>query len=143
MDDLSSNKQAVLRFNNEVIGNGNYDAFMQLVDADFVNRTAPASANDSKALWNTFANVLRPAFRDLTVEVFDQIAEGDKVTTRKAITGTHTGTLMGIAPTNKRIRIDVIDIVRLHNGKYKEHWGLNNLSSVVEELRKASADEGK
>jgi predicted ester cyclase len=74
----------------------------------------------------------------LTVEIHDQIAEGDKVTTRKTITGTHTGPLMGIAPTNKLIRIEVIDIVKLRNGKYLEHWGLNTLQTVVADLKKST-----
>ena len=38
---------------------------------------APA---DGESMWNTFANVLRPAIAGLTVTIHDQIAEGDKVT---------------------------------------------------------------
>jgi predicted ester cyclase len=140
---VSRNKQAVIRFNKDVIERGNREAFNELMAQDFVNRTAPPSANDAEAMWNTFNNVLRPAFANLKVEILDQIAENDKVTTRKAITGTHTGMLMGVAPTNRAVRIDVIDIVRLDNGKYKEHWGINNLQSIVEELRKASTGQTK
>jgi predicted ester cyclase len=79
---------------------------------------------------------LRPAFPDLKVVIYDQIAEGDKVTTRKAILGTHLGTIMGVAPTERKVKIDVIDIVRVKDGKYLEHWGINNLYKVVEELKK-------
>ena len=86
---------------------------------------------------HTFNNVLRPAFPDLIVEIYDQIAENDKVTTRKAIIGTHTGELIGIAPTNKKIRIDVIDIVRIRDGKYYEHWGINSLQAMISELKKS------
>jgi len=31
----------------------------------------------------------------------------------------------------------VIDIVRLQDGKYIEHWGLNTLQNVIAELQKA------
>jgi predicted ester cyclase len=86
---------------------------------------------------HTFNRVLRPAFPDLRVEIHDQIAEGDKVTTRKTVHGTHQGELMGIAPTNKRISIEVIDIVRLENGRYVEHWGVNTLPSVLVSLRQS------
>jgi predicted ester cyclase len=37
---------------------------------------------------------------DLSVEIHDQIAEGDSVTTRKTIHGTHRGALYGVPPTN-------------------------------------------
>ena len=64
-------------------------------------------------MWNTFANVLHPAFPDLTVEIHDQIAEGDRVTTRKTICGTHKGAVMGVAPTGRAVTIDVIDVPEL------------------------------
>ncbi|WP_322113685.1 ester cyclase [Leptospira limi] len=67
--------------------------------------------------------------------MYDQIAEGDKVTTRKAILGTRLGPLMGIKPTQKQIRIDVIDIIRLHDEKFVEHWGINTLHTFLSELK--------
>jgi predicted ester cyclase len=130
------NKEAVRRFNKEVIEQGNLDSFKQLMDDQFINRTAPPSANDANGMWNTFSNILRPAFSDLIVEIYDQVAEGDKVVTRKAIKGTHTGTLMDIPPTGKKVQIDVIDIVRLKDGRYFEHWGINTLQVLLMELRK-------
>ncbi len=80
---------------------------------------------------HTYNNVLRPAFPHLEVIIYDQVAEGDKVTTRKAIKGIHRGTFMGIAPTNREVVIDVIDIVRLTNGKYIEQWSVNTLATVM------------
>ena len=75
-----------------------------------------------------------PAFTDLQVAIYDQVAEGDKVTTRKAITGTHTGELFGLAPTHQQVTIDVIDIFRLQDGKLLEHWGLTSLPTVMAQL---------
>lgn len=132
---LDQNKTAVCRFNLEVIQEGNAASFQELMAEDFVNRTAPAgAASGPESMWNTFQNILRPALSDLTVTIHHQVAEGDCVTTRKTISGLHTGTLMGIAATGKPVAIDVIDIVRVENGKYVEHWGINNLTSVLDQL---------
>ena len=135
-ENLEKNKEVVIRFNKEVIEQGNPDAFKQLMDHDFINRTAPITANGADGMWDTFSNILRPAFPDLTVEIYEQIAEDDKVVTRKAITGTHKGKLFDILPTGRRIKIDVIDIVRVKDGKYIEHWGINTLQTVLSELKK-------
>ena len=135
-ENLEKNKEIVRQFNKEVIEQGNLDTFRQLMDNDFINRTAPAAANGADGMWNTFSNILRPAFPDLTVEIYEQIAEGDKVVTRKAITGTHKGKLFDISPTGQKIKIDVIDIVRVKDGKYIEHWGINTLQTVLSELKK-------
>lgn len=129
-------KEVVLRFNDEVIEKGDAAAFRALMADDFVNHSAPAGMpRGGEGMWNTFENILRPAISNLRVVVEDQIVEGDKVTTRKAITGILTGPILGKAPSNAPVRIDVIDIVRVRDGKYAEHWGLNSLQAVLAGLR--------
>jgi predicted ester cyclase len=131
-----TNKEVVRRFNIEVIQEGNADAFGSLMAPDFINRSAPPGMpNGPQSMWNTFQNILRPALSGLKVTIHDQLAEGDKVTTRKTISGVHTGELLGIPATGKDVSIDVIDIVRVHDGKYAEHWGLNTLSTVLAALK--------
>jgi predicted ester cyclase len=135
---LQQNKAVVVRFNKEVIERGDEAAFRELMAPDFVNRTAPPGApTGPEGMWSTSNRVLRPAFPDLSVEIHEQIAEGDKVTTRKTIRGTHRGELFGVAPTGKSVAIDVIDIVRIVDGRYAEHWGVNTLPSVLAALRGA------
>lgn len=134
--DLERNKAIVVRFNREVIGRGDEAAFGSIVAEDFVNHSAPPGADGGPAgMLATFNKVLRPALPDLRVEILDQVAEGDKVTTRKRVCGTHRGEFLGIKPTNRPVVIDVIDVVRLRDGKYVEHWGINNLPSVLAALR--------
>lgn len=132
------NKEVVRRFNIEVIQNGNEAALRALMAPHFVNHAAlPGMPNGPDSMWNTFQNILRPALSKLTVTIHDQIAEADRVTTRKTISGVHTGTLMGIPATGRDVEISVIDIVRVEGGRYAEHWGLNTLSTVLAQLAKA------
>ncbi|MBB5045258.1 ester cyclase [Shinella fusca] len=134
---VAANKEVVRRFNFEVIQEGSAEAFAALVASDFVNHSAPPHIpNGPEGMWNTFQNVLRPALSNLTVLIHEQIAEGDKVTTRKTITGVHSGSLLGIPATGETVAIDVIDIVRVRDGKYAEHWGINSLSVVLSTLSK-------
>jgi len=138
---LRRNKAVVIRFNREVIENGDLAAFEEIMAPDFVNRTAaPGVAPGPDGMLFVLNQVLRPAFPDLRVEIHDQIAAGDKVTTRKTLRGTHQGSLQGIAPTGRSIAIEVIDIVRLRDGQYAEHWGINTLPVVVAQLRAESPD---
>ena len=133
---LDRNKLAVQRFNQEVIADGNEASFHDLMDEHFVNHSAPPGADNGPAgMWHTFQHVLRPALADLRVHIHAQVAEGEVVTTRKTITGTHTGPLLGIPPTGQPVAIDVLDMVRLRDGKYVEHWGLNTLAAVLAHLR--------
>ncbi|MHA7968567.1 ester cyclase [Rhizobium sp. CAU 1783] len=134
----ADNKEVVRRFNIEVIQNGSEADFHALMAPDFVNHAAPQGMpNGPDSMWHTFQNVLRPALSNLVVTIHDQIAEGDKVTTRKTIRGVHTGTLLGVPATGRDVAISVIDIVRVHDGRYVEHWGLNTLTNVLASLSKA------
>lgn len=134
----AGNKAVVRHFNQQVIERCNRDAFDTLVAEDFINHSvAPGQPNGREGLWHTFHNVLHPGLSGLRVEVLDQLAEQDKVTTRKCITGFHSGLLFGIPATGRGVSIDVIDIVRIRNGQYVEHWGINSMFSVLTALRSA------
>ena len=118
------NKLTVTRFNKEFIERGNLQAFEEIVAADFVNRSAatlniPAGRDGIK---DYIIDVLHVALREVNVEIFDQIAEGDTVVTRKAISGIQVGMFLNKPATNERIIMHLIDIVKLKDGKYTEHW---------------------
>lgn len=129
------NKEIVRRFNKECIELGLAASFEELLADDVVNHAARPGSPNGKESFTFFLNeVLRKGFPDCKVEILDQVAENDLVTTRKKITGTHTCEIMGIAPTNRSVEIQVIDIIRLKDGKYKEHWGQTNFSEVLRSL---------
>lgn len=135
-DTLSLNKSIVTRFNQEFIGQGNLASFGDLVAEDVVNHTAPpGSPGGAQGMRYFILEVLRKGFPDIRVEILDQIAEGDKVMTRKVLRGRHTGEFMGIPPTQKDVAIRVMDIIRLRDGKYAEHWGMSDLAEVAKGLR--------
>jgi steroid delta-isomerase-like uncharacterized protein len=129
------NKKTVIRFNKEFIETGNRDIFEELVAEDVVNHSAPpGSSTGADGMIHFLQNILRTGFPDLTVEILSQVAEGDLVTTRKAIHATHTGNFMGVPPTGKKVVINVIDMIRLREGKYVEHWGMSNIPEVIVQL---------
>lgn len=136
-EDLEANKLVVRKFNKEILEQLNAESFKELMHDDFINHTpAPGMSEKADGVWNNLKNILSVAFSDLKVEIYDQIAEGDKVVTRKSITGTHTGKLLDVEPTGRKIKINVIDIVTVKDGQYFEHWGINTLQTVISELRK-------
>src|SRR5258708_26313572 len=94
---IEQNKTTVLRFNKEFIEQGNLNSFNELVADNVVNHSAPVgSSKGPDSMLYFLQNILRKGFPDMKVEIFDQIAEGDRVTTRKPIHSTHLGEFMGI-----------------------------------------------
>lgn len=124
MTEQEKNKAVVTRFNKEFIEKGDLHTFGELVPEDFVNRSAFAAgiSPGREGVRDYIINVLHKALSDISVEIHEQIAEGDTVVTRKTITGMQTGEFMGRPATGNRLSMHLIDIVKLRNGKYAEHW---------------------
>lgn len=129
------NKSVVLRFNKEFIEKGNLQVLDELVSDKFHNHTAaPGVPPNKDGMVFFLLNMLRKGFPDLAVEIFEQVAEGDLVTTRKKIHATHTGEIAGLLPTGRKVEINIIDMVRLKEGRYVDHWGASNFSDVLAQL---------
>jgi predicted ester cyclase len=129
------NKATVQRFNKEFIEGADINAFNEIIAPAFVNQTAPPGVpKGPEGVMYFFNHFLRPAFPDMHVEIQRQVAENDMVTTHKVFHVTHKGDFMGIPATGKRIGIEVMDIIRLENGKFVEHWNVVDWQQVISQL---------
>ena len=137
MNDLiEQNKSIVRRFNMEFVQGNKQEVFDEIISPDFINHSAaPGTPNDAQGVKYFFNGLLRPAIADLTVHIHQQVGEDDRVVTLKSFHGTHTGDFFGIPPTGRNITITVIDILRIKDGKFVEHWAQFDLSDVIARLR--------
>lgn len=69
-----------------------------------------------------FVRNLRGALPDIHMKIEDIMAEGDRVTVRITVEGTHKGGNLGVVPTGQRVRIEGIVIVRIANDQIVEGW---------------------
>lgn len=133
---IEENKKIVTRFNKEVIEGKRVELMDELFLPEFINRSArPGFSPGPDGMIHFLSNVLWQAFSELEVEIHVQIAEGDKVSTRKTIHGKHTGPFMGLEPSGKKIELKIIDIVRLKDGKDIEHWSAFDLQQVLAQIK--------
>ncbi len=122
---MTEENKAIARRVYEIVSTGDFGRAREIVDQDAPdNELLP---NDPPAkLIDTFKETFseaREGFPDLTIAVEDVMAEGDRVTARVTMRGTHRGEFQGIAPTGKQVEVKAIDMFRIENGKIVEHWG--------------------
>jgi steroid delta-isomerase-like uncharacterized protein len=117
------NKALARRVIEEMFNNGNLDVADELIAPDYVDHdpAMPEEIHGPEG-FKEYVSMYRSAFPDIHIEIEDQIAEGDKVTTRWTGTGTHEGDLAGIAPTGNRVTLPGMEIVRISDGKLVEGW---------------------
>lgn len=131
---LQENKNVVLRFNKEFLEKGNTEILKEIVSDGFKNHTAPPGFPDDVTGLIQFAAVLHKGFPNIRVTILHQTAEGDLVSSLKILEGIHTGEIMGKAPTGKKVTITVLDMVRIKNKQYLDHWGKNDFAQIVQAL---------
>jgi predicted ester cyclase len=76
----------------------------------------------------------RTAFSDIHVTVDDQVAEGEKVSTRRTWRATHRGPYRGVAPTGKQMTWTQISVVRFSQGRIVEDWAVADELSILQQL---------
>jgi steroid delta-isomerase-like uncharacterized protein len=74
------------------------------------------------------------AFPDNQFTIDDMVVEGDKVAIRYTMTGTHKGEIMGVPPTNKKVKIWMIQIDRIADGKLVEGWLRSDTLGFMQQL---------
>ena len=72
---------------------------------------------------------------DLRIEIQDVIVAGDKVVARTAYHGTHTVPfLASLPPTGRAFSFGTIDIWRVKDGRFVEHWDQVDIAGLQRQL---------
>ena len=111
---------------------GNLEAIDELFAPDFIEHQVGIGPGRDGVKGSIQA--LRTAFPDLHLTFGGVTAEGEMVWARLSATGTHEGRFMGMPATGRPVRVDVIDIVRVVDGRLVEHWGVADRLSVAQQI---------
>lgn len=133
--DLERNKSVIVRFDKECVENINDDLLNEFVSEEFVNHVAPEGVNGRESFRHYIKEVLHAGLSDVKLDTYRQIAENDLVVSQKRLTAIHSGNFLGIPATGKKIEMELIEIIRLENGRYIEHWAESNMSKVLASLK--------
>lgn len=128
---IAENKEIVQRYQ-EIYNSNDLDALAEVVSEDLLTPKImsgiPAGIEGAKAAHR----IMLAGFPDYQTIIDDIFAEGDKVAVRITMSGTNTGSFMGIPATGKHVA--GIYIARIANGKIVEHWGEEDGVSLLQQL---------
>jgi predicted ester cyclase len=110
------NKEVVRRFMMEALTGRNLGVADEVLAPDYFNFM---TGGDLAAFKGLLAG-MSAALTNVRFEIDDLVAEGDSVVARWKMEATHTGSLMGEAPTGKTISSRGLTYYRLVNGQIVE-----------------------
>ena len=117
---MSEENKAVVRGALAAINAGDLDALAAAIADDVVEHDVVPGMPPTKAGVIQFFTDLRASFPDLELRNDDIFSEGEKVTARSTINGTHKGEFMGMPATGNQISVPLADYFRFENGKIAE-----------------------
>lgn len=129
------NKKIVDEFIQALFTRGELDAVDRYLDPAFVNHDPPfPGAPQGPEGMRQAAEMFRAGAPDWHSDLHQLVAEADVVVERFTASGTHTGVLMGVAPTGRRIVLAGINIFRLDGDRIVERWGQLDMLGVLRQL---------
>ncbi len=133
---VAANKAACQRFYDMAFNQGDLATVDSLVAPDVVEhmQMPPGYPSETVAALKKLIADWHAAFPDLKFTDIQMVGEGDKVAIYSVMTGTNTGSFMGMKPTGKAVRVEGFDLVRIENGKTVEHWGVVDEKSMMMQL---------
>jgi predicted ester cyclase len=84
--------------------------------------------------WKATIAHLRGAFTGLTVTIEDVVVAGDRVAVRTVTRGVHTGELLGVPGTGRRVEFRAADFHRLAGGRIAATWHLEDYFGLARQL---------
>jgi predicted ester cyclase len=130
-----TNKRTIRIVREEAMRKGKLDKLSGLYSEDYIYHGIPmlGDLRGPTAFKNLIAGFI-DAVSGFQETVEDQVAEGDKVVTRISGRGTHTGELMGVAPSGNELRWTAIIISRFVDRKIAEEWAEFDALSFSQQL---------
>lgn len=127
------NKAIVFQFY-KAFDNRNIEQALALLAPNFVAHMAGVPEPLDSYGFKQFGMAFYLAFTN-GQHIFDQvIVEGDKVVTCGTFTATHLGDFQGLPPTGKQIKLSIMHIDRVEDGKIAEHWGQGDALGLMQQL---------
>ena len=117
----------------EMINTHNPDLEDRFLAEDYINHEALFSAEGREAN-QQFRAAFFTGLPDVKVTMQDLVISGDRVVGRFTYRGTHTGDLAGIPASGKPVEIRSIDIWRVQNGMFAEHWDEINAMQMFQQI---------
>lgn len=126
-------KEVMCRFIDEVVNNRNFSVLNELIHPNYVYRSPDQELHGPEGIQDLFT-AYHVAFPDLHIEIDDLIATDEKVVISFTLTGTHKKDMMGIAATDKQVKVHGVVMSRFEEGKIVEEWEILDQLTMFQQL---------
>lgn len=128
-------KKTIAEVFTAAMSDGDYSRLNEIFSQDAISSDRVKSPNTSgPAGVKELVENLRRGFPDMKTKIHYQMTDEDKVATCWSMTGTHSGTFMGIPPTGRSVSTSAMSVDRVSNGKVVEYTTFRDDLGLMEQI---------
>ncbi len=126
--------QLIAHYVEEVLNQGNLELLNEICAPDYKRHLSPVTEPLSLNEQRERLAAIRTAFPDWELKLEEIICEGDIIAFRATVRGTQKGVFLGLPATGKSVKASALDIIRIRDRKFIEHWGGPDLFTLTQQL---------
>jgi predicted ester cyclase len=131
---VNAAEDVVRRLHGELLASRDLDRLDQFFAEGFTSHNMPPGLPQGIDGVRAFFQVFLDGLSEIEVTVDELVADGDRVAVATTTSGVHSGDLLGVAPSDRRISVTGIDMVRVDGGRIVEHRGLTDTVGLLRQL---------
>jgi steroid delta-isomerase-like uncharacterized protein len=132
---MTTREEELMRLYEDVWNENNPETADELVHETYtIHNRELAAEMEGPELYKALASGTREIFPDLEITIEDMIASGEKVALRWTMTGTHEGSMFGVEPTGRQVKLTAIEINHFNEEKLIETWTQSDQLGLMQQL---------
>ena len=129
-----ANKALARRWFEEVWNEGRREAIRELLAPEAVIQEGNDASVGPEGFY-PFFDRMQAAFSDIHLTIHDAISEEDRVCVRWSCMVRHTGSGVGIPPTNKTLHTTGISMLRIAVGQFVAWWQSWDMLGLMQQIK--------
>ncbi|MER6075740.1 ester cyclase [Streptomyces sp. NPDC001817] len=130
---MPTDNEIAVRLFYEALSTGDTALVDEALAADW-DAVPPLRAGSGPEGWKASIAHLRGVFSDLTIEIEDVVADGDKVAVRAVSRARQTGDLLGVEGTGREVEFRAADFHRVVDGRIVRTWHLEDYFAIATQI---------
>lgn len=127
-------RELIVRFYDELWNRWNDDAVSETLSDEFVFRGSLGRETRGLVEWRAYRDLIRAGASDFNNEVVALVCEGAAGAARLRYTGTHTGWLLDLPPTNRRFEYSGAAFFTSQRNRLTSAWVLGDVDALRRQL---------
>jgi steroid delta-isomerase-like uncharacterized protein len=134
MDLSTTTRTLVQRFYDELWNQWDDQVVEDVLAGQFTFRGSLGQHTTGRDGWRGYRDTIREGAPDFHNEVVDLVVEGGRAAARLEYSGTHRGTLLGLAPTGRRFSYSGAAFFSMAEDRLAAAWVLGDLDSLRRQI---------